>query len=174
MLTDAQKARNAKWSLQRWNEPLKYRPENPTLEDTTKARDELQAQEASTRAAGDEAKAADLRALVERKNRAIHRIKQLPPGENYPLAVALWRIGGATWIGVQGESYSLLQTELRKRFPDQILVIASIASNWGASYLPPKDIYGTGMYQDTIAVVAAGGLEQLIEGIAKRLGNMND
>jgi hypothetical protein len=25
------------------------------------------------------------------------------------------------------------------------------------------------MYQDTIAVVAAGGLEQLIEGIAKRI-----
>ena len=174
MLTDAQKARNAKWSLQRWQEPLKYRPENPTLEDTTKARDDLQAQEAAARAAGDETKAADLRALVERKNRAIHRIKQLPPGENYPLAVALWRIGGAVWLGVQGESYSLLQTELRKRFPDQVLVVASIASNWGASYLPPKDVYGTGMYQDTIAVVAAGGLEQLIEGIAKRLGNMND
>ena len=81
----------------------------------------------------------------------------------------LWRIGDALWVGVQGESYSLLQTELRRRFPDQIIIVASIATDWGASYLPPRDYYDTGIYQESIAVVAAGSLEQLIESIAQRM-----
>ena len=77
--------------------------------------------------------------------------------------------GRAIWLGVQGESYSLLQTELRRRFPDKVILIATIAADWGASYLPPCELYDTGIYQETIAVVAAGSLEQLIESIAKRI-----
>ena len=64
---------------------------------------------------------------------------------------------------------SLLQTELRRRFPDQIIVVTTTAADWGASYLPPRELYDTGIYEETIAVVAAGSLEQLIESIAKRI-----
>ena len=125
--------------------------------------------EATARAAGDETRAADCRALAERKTRLLHRLHQLPRGETYPLQVVLWHIGDAIWLGVQGESYSLLQTELRRRFPDRIILVASIAADWGASYLPPRDLYDTGIYQETIAVVAAGSLEQLIEAVAERI-----
>ncbi|HBJ84970.1 MAG TPA: hypothetical protein DDZ88_14090 [Verrucomicrobiales bacterium] len=107
--------------------------------------------------------------MAERKTRLLHRLHQLPPGEAYPLQVVLWHLGDALWLGVQGESYSLLQTELRRRFPDKIILIATIAADWGASYLSPRDLYGTGIYQETIAVVAAGSLEQLIEAISSRM-----
>lgn len=157
------------WKLQRWHEPLNYRPGQPTAAQVQNDLTELQHQEAAARAAGDETRAADLRALAERKNRLLHRLNQLPPGDTYPLQVALWHLGDALWLGVQGESYNLLQTELRRRFPDQIIVVASIAADWGASYLPPRELYDTGVYQESIAVVAAGGLEQLIDSVAKRI-----
>src|SRR6185295_474085 len=111
---------------------------------------------------GNVSRAADCRAMAERKRRLLHRLSQLPPGDSFPLQVVLWRMGDAFWLGVQGESYSLLQTELRRRFPGKPIVVASIAADWGASYLPPVSRYGTGIYQESIAVVAAGSLEQLI------------
>lgn len=159
----------ATWKLQRWHEPLNYRPGQPTAEQVQSDLADLQRQEAAARAAGDETRAADLRALAERKNRLLHRLAQLPPGDTFPLQVALWHIGDAIWIGVQGESYNLLQTELRRRFPQKILIVASIAADWGASYLPPNDLYDTGIYQESIAIVAAGSLEQLINSITTHL-----
>ncbi len=161
-------ASKATWKLQRWHEPLNYRPGQPTAEQVQNDLADLQRQEAAARAAGDETHAADLRALAERKNRLLHRLAQLPPGDTFPLQVALWHIGDAVWIGVQGESYNLLQTELRRRFPEKIILVASIAADWGASYLPPNDLYDTGIYQESIAIVAAGSLEQLIEAVAER------
>ncbi|MEO6740230.1 MAG: hypothetical protein ABIP20_08260, partial [Chthoniobacteraceae bacterium] len=157
------------WSLTRWHEPLKYRPGQPTLAQTQAELDHFLADETAARAAGDAARAADCRAMAERKQRLLHRIQQMPPGDSFPLQVVLWRIGDAFWLGVQGESYSVLQTELRRRFPDKVIIVATIAADWGASYLPPRELYGTGIYQETIAVVAAGSLEQLVESIATRL-----
>jgi len=157
------------WRREHWEEPLPYRHGRPTVTDTESALNHLQSEESAARAAGDETRAAELRALAERKSRLLHRLLELPQGDSYPLQVILWQIGDAVWIGVQGESYSLLQTELRRRFPDKVLLIASIAADWGASYLPPRELYDTGIYQESIAVVAAGSLEQLIDSIASRL-----
>lgn len=159
------------WKLQRWHEPLNYHPGQPTASQVQNDLADLQHQEAAARAAGDETRAADFRALAERKNRLLHRLAQLPPSETFPLQVALWHIGDAIWLGVQGESYNLLQTELRRRFPDRIIIVASIAADWGASYLPPRELYDTGIYQESIAIVAAGSLEQLIDGIVKHIVN---
>ncbi|MBK8092800.1 MAG: hypothetical protein IPK32_12650 [Verrucomicrobiaceae bacterium] len=161
----------ATWGLQRWHESLRYRPGQPTADQTQSELHQFQAEEAAARAAGDDARAADCRAMAERKTRLLHRLHQLPPGETFPLQAVLWHLGDAIWIGLQGESYSLLQTELRRRFPDKILLIATIAADWAASYLPPRELYDTGIYQESIAVVAAGSLEQLIESIAKRISN---
>lgn len=162
-------AAKALWHRERWEEPLPYRPGRPTVTETESALTNLLSEESAARAAGDEPRAAELRALAERKSRLLHRLRELPQGDSYPLQVVFWRIGDAIWIGVQGESYSLLQTELRRRFPDKTLIIASIAADWGASYLPPRELYDTGIYQESIAVVAAGSLEQLIDSIASRL-----
>ena len=159
----------AEWKIARWHEPLKYRPGQPTAAQTKSELEQFLAEETAARTAGNTARAADCRAMAERKQRLLHRIAQMPEGDAYPLQVTLWRIGDAFWLGVQGESYNVLQTELRRRFPEKVIVVASIAADWGASYLPPRELYGTGIYQETIAVVAAGSLEQLIESIAQRI-----
>ena len=39
------------------------------------------------------------------------------------------------------------------------------------AYLPPRELYGTGIYQETIVVVAPGSLEQVIEAVAQRIKN---
>ncbi len=162
-------AANATWQLTRWHEPLPYRSGQPTAKQTQAELDQFQADEATARTAGDEARAAECRAMAERKARLLHRLVQLPSGDTFPLQVALWHLGDAVWIGVQGESYNLLQTELRSRFPTKAIIVASLASDWGASYLPPRELYDKAIYQVNIAVVAEGSLEQLIESIATRI-----
>lgn len=157
------------WQLWRWRELLPYRPGQPKPEQIGTELKQLQADEDAARAVGDIQRAAEYRAMAERKRRLLQRLSQLPRGDAFPLQVVLWRVGDACWLGVQGESYSLLQTELRRRFSATPILVASIAADWGASYLPPADIYGTGIYQESIAVVAAGSLEQLVESIATRI-----
>jgi hypothetical protein len=157
------------WKLTRWQEPLKYREGIGTVAGVSAERDALLEAEEQARATERFDEAADLRALAERKTRLLQRLAQLPEGTHYPLKVVLWEVGQAVWIVVQGESYSMLQTTLRERFPDRILIIATIAEDWGPSYLPPRDVYGKGIYQETIAVVEAGSLEQLIESISSRI-----
>lgn len=153
----------------RWDEPLHYRAGRPSAEQTEAEWKQCLAQETEARAAGETSQAEDFRALAERKNRLLTRLRQLPKGDTFPLQVVILKIGGGVWIGVQGEAYSLLQTALRRKFPTHAIVLATIAADWGASYLPPRELYDTGIYQETIAVVAAGSLEQLIESISAHL-----
>ena len=157
------------WQCTRWNELLAYRPGQPEAAQVEAELKQFQADEVAACAAGDSAKAADCRAMAERKRRLLHRLSQLPAGEKFPLQVTLWRVGDAFWLGVQGEFYSVLQTELRRRFPGKAIIVATIAADWGASYLPSRELYGTGIYQETIAVVAPGSLEQLLESVAARI-----
>lgn len=161
----------AAWRVDRWLEPLPYRSDVPSLAEVDSDLEQLSRDESVAREQGDLQRAADLRALVERRRRLRHRVAQLPPGPCYPLQVAAWRVGPAWWIGVQGESYSLLQTELRRRFPSTPIYVASIAADWGASYLPTRDTYGKGIYQESIAIVAPGSLEQLIDSIARHMSS---
>ena len=107
--------------------------------------------------------------MAERKRRLLHRLKQLPPGDEFPLESIVLKIGGAVWVILQGEFYSILQTTLRARFPETPLVIATIASHWGASYLPPRELYGKGIYQETIAITAPGSLETMIATVGKKI-----
>jgi hypothetical protein len=157
------------WQIWRWHELLPYRPGRSTAEQVENELKRFQDDEDAARSVGDTPRAADCRAMAERKRRLLHRLSQLPRGDAFPLQVVLWRIGDAFWLGVQGESYSLLQTELRRRLPGTPILVASVAADWGASYLPTKETYGTGIYQESIAVVATGSLEQLIESIARRI-----
>ncbi|KAF0176889.1 MAG: Neutral/alkaline non-lysosomal ceramidase [Limisphaerales bacterium] len=168
-LTAEELADKQAWQVARWNEPLAYRPGQPTAAQVEAELQQFQADEEAARTAGDAAKAADCRAMAERKRRLLHRLSQLPAGDKFPLQVTLWRMGDAWWLGVQGEFYSVLQTELRRRFPGKAIVVATIAADWGASYFPPRELYGTGIYQETIAVVAPGSLEQVVEAVAQRI-----
>ena len=79
------------------------------------------------------------------------------------------RLGGAVWVILQGEHYSILQRTLRERFPKTPLIISTVASHWGASYLPPRELYDKGIYQESIAITAAGSLETVIETLGDQI-----
>ena len=49
--------------------------------------------------------------------------------------------------------------------------MGTIAADWRAAYFPPRDLYDSGIYQESIAIVAAGSLEQLIESISQRISS---
>ena len=159
----------AVWSCWRGKMDLPYRSDLIPLNEIPERLDQLESQEAEAQSQGDEASALKYRALAERRRREYARRLALPAGETYPYQAALWRIGEAVWICVQGEPYSLLQTKLRERFSDIPLIVASIGFSWGVAYLPPAGKYGLGLYQENIAVVAPGALETAIDALADHI-----
>lgn len=161
---DAERLRSLRrWEYQARTIPLPYRADLPTRESVEREREEWLLREQAARAAGDAGEAAHSRAMVERQTRMLARLQVLPERPDYPLRVTLLRTGDAWWLAVQGESYSLLQTKIRARFPDTPVMVISLAHSWGPSYLPTRETYGRGIYQEKIAVLAPGSLEHLIE-----------
>lgn len=152
--------------------PLPYRPDLPTKEQARAALTRYQSEETAARSRGNEAAARDARAMVERQTRMIRRLEQLPSGDKYPLHIELWRMGDAIWLFVPGEHYSFLQTSLRARFPSVPIVVVTLTGGWGPSYIPTRETYGKGIYQESIAVVAPGSLEQIVEHIAGTIRQM--
>jgi hypothetical protein len=79
-------------------------------------------------------------------------------------------MGDAFWLAVEGEHYQLLQRSLRQRFVGVPIVVATLTNGARPTYLPTRDTYGKGIYQESIAVLAPGCLEHLIEEIASQIG----
>jgi hypothetical protein len=157
------------WSVAQWSVPLAYRPDLPSAEQTQAELAEWQRREAEAIAAGNAELARDCRARAEQATRQLWRLGALPRG-NFPLPVTLARLGGAAWLFVAGEHYQNLQTALRQRLPDLPIMVSTITGGWQPGYIPPADIYGRGIYQEQIAVVAAGSAEQLLSAIVDGLG----
>ena len=147
--------------------PLPYRSDLPATDQAASALARYQSEEAAAKARGDQAAARDARAMVERQTRMIRRLEQLPPGDKYPLRIELWRMGDAIWLAVPGEHYSFLQASLRTRFPGVPIVVVTLTGGWGPSYIPTRGTYGKGIYQESIALVAPGSLEQIVEHVAR-------
>jgi hypothetical protein len=152
-----------------WTLDLDYRPELPTTAAAEAERTCWQAEEREALARGDMAKARDCRALVERHTRWLTRLAALPPGRSFPLPITLWRMGDAFWLAVEAEHYQLLQTALRGRLPGVPIVVMTIANGSRAAYLPTAETYGKGIYQESIAVLARGSLEKLIEALGREM-----
>jgi hypothetical protein len=124
--------------------------------------------------AGDEALARDAHAMIERMNRQLTRLAALPAGPEFPLPVWLWRMGDACWLAVEAEHYQRLQRALRERFAGRPIVVMTLANGSRPSYLPIAEAYNTGVYPETIAVLARGSLERLIEVIGERIAGWTD
>jgi hypothetical protein len=148
---------------------LAYRPDLPTIDETQRELKHWQAEEEKARAAGDATALRDAHARVERMNRRALRLATLPAGKTYPYKFAVARTGGLLWVVAPGELYQILQREIRRRFPGHAVVVATISDDWQPGYLPEAGTYGLGIYQEEIAVVAAGSLEKLIERVAGEL-----
>jgi hypothetical protein len=168
-LGEAELRSKAQWQMRRWNVDLPYRPELPNAESTRAERLRWSTDEQAAIQAGDAIKARDCHAMVERMDRQLNRLIVLPPGPNFPLPVTLWRMGDAFWLAVEAEHYQLLQTAVRARFPAVPIMVITIANGSRAIYVPTADTYGKGIYQESIAVLAPGSLERLIDVVAGQI-----
>lgn len=139
---------------------LDYRSDRPQREAVFATLAEQQQRQREALAIGEAADARDAHAMVERQTRLLRRLDELPP-DHFPYTIHAWRLGDAVWIGVRGELYSYLQQTLRKHFPDTPVVVVTLVDGWGPSYVVPKEDYGRGLYQESIAVVAPGSLEAI-------------
>ena len=167
--SDEERAAATRWRRRRWTVPLAYRSDMPSLDQAHLDRERWKAEEVVALAAGDETKAADCRGKAEQANRLIDKLSLLPSGPDYPLPVLLLQTGDAFWLAVEAEHYNVLQRELRQRFPDTALVVMTLMDGGRVAYLPTADTYGKGLYQETIAVLAPGSLERLIDAVAAQL-----
>jgi hypothetical protein len=157
------------WSWKTVTVNLPYRTELPTVEGTRAEQAKWQAEEDAARAAKDLDHARDCRAHVERMTRQLARLSALPPGRTYPYRMVLGRAGSTIWVLVPGELYHVFQTTIRGRFPNRAIVVAALTNDWQPGYLPTEESYGHGIYQETIAVLAPGSLETLIETVTREL-----
>jgi hypothetical protein len=162
-------AAKTRWRLARWNVALPCRPELPTLDKVRIARERFVAALKQAELTKDDSAASDARAMIERMDRQLARLDALPAGPEIPLPVWLWRMGDALWVAVEAEHYQLLQRVLRNKFSGTPIVVMTLANGSRPTYLPATDTYITGAYPETIAVVARGSLERLIEQIAARI-----
>ena len=86
----------------------------------------------------------------------------------YQMPLWAWRLGDALLIACPNEAYSQMQTELRARFPHNPVLVLG-CTNGTVGYLPPRDRYGSGLYQEQQSPFAPGCLEQSIEAAAAAL-----
>ena len=158
-----------RWRCTRFNVELAYRADLPTRAQTESQLAEWQAAEQAAQDLGDHERARDCRAQAERMNRQLARLRSLPPGKAVPLAVSLWQLGDAIWLSLAAEHYNLLQRALRDRFPKCPIMIVTMTDGWSPGYVPITEAYGKGIYQESVAIVAPGSLEMLIDQIAQRI-----
>ena len=106
--------------------------------------------------------------------RRLTRVAAIPAGEAYPYPIRLWRIGDAVWVALDGEHYNVLQTQLRERFPNQPLIIGTLANGSNVWYLPDAASYGKGLYQEEASILGRGALETLIDALAARIEELSN
>jgi hypothetical protein len=173
-LTEVEVTTLKQFRAERFTVELPYRTDLPSCDATRAERETWRAKEDAAREAGQPQQAADCRAMIERCTRRLARLAGLPPGELFPFDVALWRIGDAVWVAVEGEPYNYMQRELRARFPNTPIVVCVLSGGSRSSYVPTAETYGRGIYQESIALLAPGSLEQLVDAISQRIAAIFD
>jgi hypothetical protein len=100
--------------------------------------------------------------LQERLRRKLRIRRDVGEGDTSPMPLWVWRVGDATFLANPNEAYSRLQTELRGRFPGQILVVMNV-TNGHTGYLPPAELYDFDLYQVWQTPYDRESLERVIE-----------
>lgn len=99
--------------------------------------------------------------------RQLARLRALPPGKTVSLTGSLAQWGDAYWVAVAAEHYSLLQRSLRERFAECPIIVTTMTNGWQPGYVPEAGTFGRGIYQETVALVAPGSLERVIDEIGQ-------
>jgi hypothetical protein len=168
-LSENELAEKRRWRVRRWALDLAYRPGLPTVEGTRAERARWLETERNAERQGKAIEARDAHAMVERMDRQLNRLAVLPTGPIYPLAMACWQLGDAFWLAVESEHYQVLQRAVREAFPGTPIVVMTIVNGSRAAYLPSADVYDKGIYQESIALLAAGCLEKVIDAAVQQI-----
>jgi hypothetical protein len=151
------------WKHRRWDILLPLRPDLPDLGEVKSQLAEWESREAAARTGGRDAEVRDCRAQAERLTRLLVKLDGVSADGSMRLPITLCRLGDAFWLFVEAEYYNVFQRELRRIAAPAPLVVATLTNGWRPSYLPPAELYGRGIYQEQVAVLAPGCLERMIE-----------
>lgn len=110
----------------------------------------------------------DDRAVKERLRRRRHVRRAVGDGPEFKLPIWTWRMGETVLVGSMLESYSMLQRELRQRFPQRPVVVGNLI-NGSLGYLPPADCYDQNIYQVWQTPFALGSLEIVLEAMTRSI-----
>ena len=92
----------------------------------------------------------------------------------YRVPAWIWQVGASFFVGHSNEAYSLLQTTLRRRFPEHAVVVMNLV-NGSCGYLSPPELHDQDLYQVWQSPFDREALPRLIaaceEEIARMLGN---
>ncbi len=110
------------------------------------------------------------RALEERLRRKRDIRRGIGDGSTFSLPITAWRIGDAVLVGSCCEPYSVLQQELRRRFPDRTVICMNLI-NGSIGYLPPSDLYDTEVYPVWQTPFDRGSLELTLETMTQAIRN---
>lgn len=168
-LDEVQRNRLARWSVESFRVDLPLRPDLPTIDGAQAEIAALEQQEKQAHARGEESIARDRRAQIERLNRWLTRLKGLPAGNTCPLHGMIARLGDVSLVLLESEHYQRLQTTLRQRLHPRPIVVGTVVNGSVHTYLPGREVYGTGTYQETVAVLAPGCLETVIDRLGDQL-----
>jgi len=111
---------------------------------------------------------ADSRQEREKATRREFLRLALGDGPVHRMPIWAWRLGEALLLAVPNEPYSVFQVELRRRFAGTPLLVL-MTTNGGVGYLPPRETFGSGRYQEQQSPYAPGCLEEAIDAAAAAL-----
>jgi hypothetical protein len=113
-------------------------------------------------------------ALEERLRRKLNIRRSLGNVSTFELPVHVWRIGDAVLVGSCCEAYSVLQRELRRRFPETTIVCMNLI-NGSIGYLPPAELYDLDVYTVWQTPFDRGSYERLLEAMTRAIRDvLND
>jgi hypothetical protein len=102
------------------------------------------------------------RAIEERLRRKLNIRLGIGNASSFELPIHVWRIGDAVLVGSCGEAYSILQCELRRRFPENCILCMNLI-NGSIGYLPPAELYDADLYAVWQTPFDRGSLERVVE-----------
>jgi len=108
------------------------------------------------------------RALQERLRRKRDIRLSLGDASSFELPVHVWRMGDAALVGSCCEAYSVLQRELRRRFPETTIVCMNLI-NGSIGYLPPAELYDRDIYAVWQTPFDRGSYERLLETMTEEI-----
>ena len=135
--------------------PLKSMPATEELEEQLNRATERHAQE-----------------RLRRKMKVAADVQKWGRNGHYAQPITVWSLGSILFVATPGEPYSLLQQELRRRYDEQSVVVATVASIGLSGYLVPPELHGLDLYQawqTPFAVDALPALQAGCEGLIDRL-----